>query len=88
MLNKLNRVKLNKLNKENNEFYSNINEVSWVFNIEGEGLYKFKCGDDSNILVNSIEVVNDDEYNSLKFDYVLENIVGIKGEYEYVNIGG
>ena len=57
MLNKLNRVKLNKLNEENNEFYSNINEVSWVFNIEGEGLYKFKCGDDSNILVNSIELI-------------------------------
>ena len=88
MLNKLNRVKLNKLNEVNNEFYNNIKEVEWVFNIEGEGLYKFKCGDDSNILVNSIEVVNDDEYNSLKFDYVLENIVGIKGEYEYVNIGG
>ena len=88
MLNKLNRVKLNKLNEVNNEFYNNIKEVEWVFNIEGEGLYKFKCGDDSNILVNSIEVVNDDEYDSLKFDYVLENIVGIKGEYEYVNIGG
>ena len=84
----LNKVKLNKLNEVNNEFYNNIKEVEWVFNIEGEGLYKFKCGDDSNILVNSIEVVNDDEYNSLKFDYVLENIVGIKGEYEYVNIGG
>ena len=88
MLNKLNRVKLNKLNEVNNEFYNNIKEVEWVFNIEGEGLYKFKCGDDSNILVNSIEVVNDDEYNSLKFDNVIENIVGIKGEYEYVNIGG
>ena len=85
MLNKLNRVKLNKLNEENNEFYSNLKDVEWVFNIEGEGLYKFKCGDDSNILVNSIEVVNDD---NIKFDYVLENIVGIKGEYEYVNIGG
>ena len=85
MLNKLNRVKLNKLNEENNEFYSNINEVSWVFNIEGEGLYKFKCGDDSNILVNSIELVNDD---NIIFDNVIENIVGIKGEYEYVNIGG
>jgi len=85
MLNKLNRVKLNKLNEENNEFYNNINEVSWVFNIEGEGLYKFKCGDDSNILVNSIELVNDD---NIIFDNVIENIVGIKGEYEYVNIGG
>ena len=81
----LNKIKLNKLNEENNEFYNNINEVSWVFNIEGEGLYKFKCGDDSNISVNSIELVNDD---NIKFDYVLENIVGIKGEYEYVNIGG
>jgi len=81
----LNKVKLNKLNEENNEFYNNINEVSWVFNIEGEGLYKFKCGDDSNILVNSIELVNDD---NIIFDNVIENIVGIKGEYEYVNIGG
>ena len=81
----LNKVKLNKLNEEINEFYSNINEVSWVFNIEGEGLYKFKCGDDSNILVNSIELVNDD---NIIFDNVIENIVGIKGEYEYVNIGG
>ncbi len=81
----LNKIKLNKLNEENNEFYNNINEVSWVFNIEGEGLYKFKCGDDSNILVNSIELINDD---NIKFDYVLENIVGVKGEYEYVNIGG
>ena len=81
----LNKIKLNKLNEENNEFYSNINEVSWVFNIEGEGLYKFKCGDDSNILVNSIELVNDD---NIIFDNVIENIVGIKGEYEYVNIGG
>jgi len=81
----LNKIKLNKLNEENNEFYNNINEVSWVFNIEGEGLYKFKCGDDSNILVNSIELVNDD---NIIFDNVIENIVGIKGEYEYVNIGG
>ena len=81
----LNKLKLNKLNEENNEFYNNINEVSWVFNIEGEGLYKFKCGDDSNILVNSIELVNDD---NIIFDNVIENIVGIKGEYEYVNIGG
>ena len=85
MLNKLNRVKLNKLNEVNNEFYNNIKEVEWVFNIEGEGLYKFKCGDDSNILVNSIELVNDD---NIIFDNVIENIVGIKGEYEYVNIGG
>ena len=81
----LNKIKLNKLNEENNEFYNNINEVSWVFNIEGEGLYKFKCGDDSNILINSIELVNDD---NIIFDNVIENIVGIKGEYEYVNIGG
>ena len=81
----LNKVKLNKLNEENNEFYNNINEVSWVFNIEGEGLYKFKCGDDSNILVNSIELVNDD---NIIFDNVIENIVGIKGEYEYVNLEG
>ena len=85
MLNKLNRVKLNKLNEVNNEFYNNIKEVEWVFNIEGEGLYKFKCGDDSNILINSIELVNDD---NIIFDNVIENIVGIKGEYEYVNIGG
>ena len=81
----LNKVKLNKLNEVNNEFYNNIKEVEWVFNIEGEGLYKFKCGDDSNILVNSIELVNDD---NIIFDNVIENIVGIKGEYEYVNIGG
>ena len=81
----LNKVKLNKLNEVNNEFYSNLKDVEWVFNIEGEGLYKFKCDDDSMILVNSIELVNDD---NIVFDNVIENIVGIKGEYEYVNIGG
>jgi len=77
---KLNKIKLNELNEINNEWYNNIEDVKNRFVIEG--MYKFKCDGDCNILIDSIESVYD---NDIIFEKVLENVIGIKDGYEYIN---
>jgi hypothetical protein len=78
---KLNEINVNELIDSNDCLYSNRNDIE--LNIDSSGYYKIKCIEDS--IIDSIEYVGFVNKN-FKFDNVLNDVVGVKDEYEYVNI--
>ena len=80
--NELNKVYVGDLNKVNDEWYNNVEDVKCKFN--KDGYYKFNCDGDSNILIDSIEYIGND--NKDEFENILDSVIGIKDEKEYINI--
>ena len=80
--NELNKVYVGDLNKVNDEWYNNVEDVKCKFN--KDGYYKFNCDGDSNISIDSIEYIGND--NKDEFENILDSVIGIKDEKEYINI--
>ena len=80
--NELNKVYVGDLNKVNDEWYNNVEDVKCKFN--KDGYYKFNVDGDSNILIDSIEYIGND--NKDEFENILDSVIGIKDEKEYINI--
>jgi len=77
---KLNEINVNELIDSNDSLFSNRNDIE--LNIDSSGYYKIKCIEDS--IIDSIEYVGFDI--EMNYENVLNDIVGIKDDYEYVNI--